>query len=171
MTPSRPSAPPTPPGAPHERVRRTHDPLHPDRDIPVRRFVIGVGVIAALLGIVWWSGIGRPSLSVEVTEVSPEGATIILTNDGRTRIDLREASFEDPRLDGEAIDLPDRSLSHGQLVELTVRYTAVCTPAPPGGYYLPLRMEVHTAAGFDRTVTIGNLSTIGDLACDVPVSD
>jgi hypothetical protein len=133
---------------------------------PVRRFVVAIVVLAALLGIVWWSGVGRPRLSVEVREVGPGGATIILTNDARTRIDLRAASFEDPRLDGETIDLPSRSLSGGQLVEVTVSFTPLCTPTPPGGYYLPLRVTVHTALGLDRTVDAGNLATIGDLACD-----
>jgi hypothetical protein len=133
---------------------------------PVRRFVVAIAVVAALLAVVWWSGIGRPDLSVQWRTAGPNSATLVLTNESRSSLDLHEVSFEDPRLEGETVDLPEGSLSGGESLELVVRYQAICTPAPPGGYYLPLRVTAETAIGLERTVNIGNVSTVGNLACD-----
>jgi hypothetical protein len=139
---------------------------------PVRRFVLGIAVVAALLGAVWWSGIGRPLLRVEVREVRPDGATVALTNEGRTTIELRAVAFEDPRLDGESVELPTGSLSSGESVDVRVTYSLQCSPAPDGGYYVPMRVTARTAVGLERTVTAGGVDSsngvavIGDLACD-----
>ena len=138
---------------------------------PVRRFVVGIALIAALLGAVWWSGIGRLSLTVEVIETSPEVATIIVTNSSLTSVDLRNASFEDPRLEGESVELSDETLAGGEAIEVTVRFAAACTPTPPGGYYVPLRITAETVLGLDRTVSAGGIATIGDLVCGTDVTD
>jgi hypothetical protein len=142
---------------------------------PVRRFVIGVIVIAALLGIVWWSGIGRPQISAQLgytnREAGHEGATITLTNDGPTTVKLRGASFEDPRLDGETVELPADALAGGETVEIELRFTAACTPTPSGGYYIPLRVTARTALAVDRTITAGDIAGIGDFVCGTDVAD
>lgn len=132
---------------------------------PVRRFVVAIAVVAALLGVAAWSGIGRPHLSIVLIEADAERATVTLTNDGRAPLELRELSFEDPRLEAETVDVPQGSLSGGESVELVVRFQSICTPAPSGGYYIPLRVTARTALGLDRTITAGNVSTIGDLVC------
>lgn len=134
---------------------------------PVRRFVVAIAVVAALLGVVWWSGIGNPHLTIAVIEAGPDGATLLVTNDGRASLDLRALSFDDPRLEGETVDLPRDSISGGASVELAVRFRSLCTPEPQGGYYVALLVTAHTAIGLDRTVSISNVSTIGDLACEV----
>jgi hypothetical protein len=136
---------------------------------PVRRFVVALALAAALLGLVWWSGIGRPRISIDRVEASPEGATLTLSNDGRGSLELRALTFEDPRLEGETVELPPGSLGGGESVQLVVRFTAACTPTPSGGYYVPLRVTAHTAIGLDRTITAGDVATIGDLVCHASV--
>lgn len=132
---------------------------------PVRWFVMALGLATLLLGGVWWSGVGRPRVSVEVTEARPDGATLLLTNAGRAPIELNGLSFDDPRLEGESASVPGVDLGADESVEVLVRYTATCTPAPPGGYYVPIEIDARTAIGLDRTVSAGSIALVGDSVC------
>ncbi len=148
------------------------DPSSPSRAYvppghPVRWFVLAIGIVAAVLGAVWWSGGGRADLSVEILEVSPDQARLGITNESRSSIELRALHFDDPRLDDEAVDRPPGRLAAGQSVVVVVRYRSACAPTPPGGYWIPLGVTGRTQLGLVRHVDAGDVSGIADLACSV----
>lgn len=134
---------------------------------PVRRFVTAMVVLSALLAAVWWSGVGHPRLAVRVLDAGPDGAVVVLENEGPTSVEVRSISWDDPRLDSEAIALPASELGGREEVELVASFQLVCAPTPPGGYLLPATVTVRTAAGLERVVDAGDLAAVGDRACDV----
>lgn len=135
---------------------------------PVRRFVVGIVVVAVALGALWWSGMGSPRLRVRMTQADASSAVLVVANDSPTAVELRAADFDDPRLDGETVELPDERLQGGQELEVVVRFTSICLPTPPGGYYIPLDLTVRTAAGLERTVNAGNVADLADAVCAEP---
>lgn len=126
---------------------------------------MAIALVAAALGVVWWSGIGAPRISIAFVEANPERAILTVANDGRAAIDLRDATFDDPRLEGETVELPADAIGGGESVELVVRYLATCPPTPKSGYYIPLRITADTVLGLGRTITAGEVGTIGDHVC------
>lgn len=102
---------------------------------PIRRFVLGIALVAMALGGIWWLGVFTPRTSLMVTEgehdLTSGRGTIHLQvdNDAALPVEIRSASLEgddsgiiSALLDGEPIDT-GRTLSGRTSGHLVLEYT------------------------------------------------
>jgi hypothetical protein len=128
----------------------------------VRRFVVVVVVLTVLAGVVWWSGLANPRLSLATPMGSYNGSSGIgtvtgtLRNDAPTPVEIIDAHLESPGLD-DVVFASDRdplagsTLDGGDVIAVTLTYRS----DPCGWVFTPVQAQlvvtVRTVTGQEHT--------------------
>lgn len=161
-----------------------HAPAYAPPGHPVRRFLLGLAVLAAALMALSWSGLIAPRLAVVAERATADtGAgrgtmSLSLRNDGPLGIDVVRVGVADGRVtigpvrvDGADLARHAARLGGGRTARLELRYAVDCARLRRGSDRpLPVKITLRTPIGIEVGHTVADTSPfeLAD-ACPGPV--